>query len=247
MEDKVLALVNGREVTEKELDEIAKRFPEDRKKYFVGEEGKKRLLDEVVAFELIYTDAMESGLMEETFYKEQIANAKKQILTQMAISKVFGEVAVAESEVERYYEANKNIFEDPEKISAKHILVNTEEEALKIKKEIEAGKTFEDAAKEYSSCPSKERGGDLGAFARGQMVPEFEKVAFEQEIGEVGEPVKTQFGYHLIKVENKIPASPRPFETVKDMIRQRLMEERQSMKYSWYVDQLKDKYKVEIK
>lgn len=247
MENKVLALVNGREITEKEISEIERRFPEDRKKYFAGEEGKKRLLDEVVSFELIYTDAVDSGLMEEEFYKEQIANAQKQILTQMAISKVFSEVAVAESEVERYYEANKKLFEDPEKVRAKHILVNTEEEAIRIKKEIEEGKTFEDAAKEYSSCPSKERGGDLGAFSKGQMVPEFEQVAFSQQVGEIGNPVKTQFGYHLIKVEDKIPAEPKPFEVVKDMIRKRLTEERQSMKYTWYIDQLKGKYKVEIK
>ncbi|MFL0253255.1 peptidylprolyl isomerase [Clostridium neuense] len=247
MEEKVLAVVNGREITEKELNEIAERFPQDRKQYFQGEDGKKRLLEEIISFELIYIDAKESGLTNDEFYKKQMAEAEKQILTQMAVNKVMSEVAVAESEVERYYEANKAAFQDSEKISAKHILVNSEEEALKIKKEIEEGKTFEDAAKEYSSCPSKERGGDLGAFSKGQMVPEFEEAAFSQEIGEVGAPVKTQFGYHLIKVENKIPAAPMDFESVKEGIRKRLIQERQSMKYTWYIDQLKNKYKVEMK
>lgn len=247
MEENVLALVNGKEITQKELNDIFQRFPEDRKKYFEGEEGKKRLLDEVIAFELIYNDAKDSGLTNDDYYKEQMENAEKQILTQMAIGKVLSEIAVAESELQRYYEANKNLFQDPEKVRAKHILVSTEEEALKIKGEIEAGKKFEDAAVEYSSCPSKERGGDLGAFSRGQMVPEFENAAFSQEVGELSSPVKTQFGYHLIKVENKIPAQPRSFESVKDMIRGRLLQERQNMKYSWYIDQLKNKYKVEVK
>ncbi|KOF56432.1 MULTISPECIES: peptidylprolyl isomerase [Clostridium] len=247
MEEKILAVVNGREITERELEEIAERFPQDRKQYFEGEDGRKRLLDEVISFELIYEDAKDAGLENDEIYKKQIEEAKKQILTQMAVNKVMNEVAVAESELERYYEANKEVFQDSEKISAKHILVNSEEEALKIKKEIEAGKTFEDAAVEYSSCPSKERGGDLGAFSKGQMVPEFEEAAFSQEVGVVGNPVKTQFGYHLIKVEDKIPPAPRDFESVKEAIRKRLMQERQSMKYTWYIDQLKNKYKVEMK
>lgn len=247
MEEKVLAVVNGREITERELDEIAERFPQDRKQYLEGEEGRKRLLEEVISFELVYEDAKDAGLENDEMYKKQIEEAKKQILTQMAINKVMSEVAVAESELQRYYDANKNMFEEPGKVSAKHILVNSEEEALKIKKEINEGKSFEDAAKEYSSCPSKERGGDLGAFSKGQMVPEFEEAAFSQEIGEVGDPVKTQFGYHLIKVESKVPPAAMDFESVKEGIRKRLMQERQSMKYTWYIDQLKNKYKIEMK
>lgn len=247
MEEKVLAVVNGREITERDLDEIAARFPQDRKQYLEGEEGKKRLLEEVISFELVYEDAKDAGLENDEMYKKQIEDAKKQILTQIAINKVMGEVAVAESEIQRYYDANKEMFQEQEKVSAKHILVSSEEEALKIKEEIDGGKAFEDAAKEYSSCPSKERGGDLGAFSKGQMVPEFENAAFAQEIGEVGAPVKTQFGYHLIKVESKIPPATMDFESVKDGIRKRLYQERQSMKYSWYIDQLKGKYKVEMK
>lgn len=247
MEEKVLAVVNGREITERDLDEIAERFPQDRKQYLEGEEGRKRLLEEVISFELVYEDAKAVGLENDEMYKKQIEDAKKQILTQIAINNVMADVAVAESELERYYDANKEMFQEQEKISAKHILVNSEEEALKIKEEIDGGKAFEDAAKEYSSCPSKERGGDLGAFSKGQMVPEFEKAAFAQEIGEVGAPVKTQFGYHLIKVESKMPPAIMDFQSVKEGIRKKLYQERQSMKYSWYIDKLKDKYKVEMK
>lgn len=89
-------------------------------------------------------------------------------------------------------------------VRAEHILVQTKEEALKVKEEIEAGKiTFEDAAKKYSMCPSKANGGDLGYFGRGMMVKPFEDGAFDGEIGKVSEPVQTQFGYHLIKVIDK--------------------------------------------
>ena len=92
--------------------------------------------------------------------------------------------------------ATANITE----VKASHILVNSKEQALKIRQEICNGLSFEDAAKKYSKCPSKDNGGDLGYFGKGDMVVEFEKAAFALPIGEVSQPVKTEFGWHLIKV-----------------------------------------------
>ena len=88
-------------------------------------------------------------------------------------------------------------------VKASHLLVKTEEEAIKIKQEIEAGKEFAQAAMEVSLCPSGQNGGDLGYFTKGQMVKEFEDAAFSMEIGEVSAPIKTQFGYHLIYLTDK--------------------------------------------
>lgn len=89
-------------------------------------------------------------------------------------------------------------------VRARHILVNTEDEAWALKSRITEGESFESLATKYSKCPSSEKGGDLGYFNRGQMVPEFENVAFETPIGEVSDPVKTRFGWHLIKVTRKM-------------------------------------------
>lgn len=88
-------------------------------------------------------------------------------------------------------------------VRAAHILVDTEEEANMIKSRIDNGEGFTTMAKRYSKCPSGQNGGDLGYFERGQMVPEFENVAFKLPVGKVSEPVKTQFGWHLIKVYDK--------------------------------------------
>ena len=88
-------------------------------------------------------------------------------------------------------------------VKASHILVKTEDEALKLKEEISNGKDFAQAAKEVSLCPSKQNGGDLGYFTKNQMVKEFEDAAFSMKIGEVSNPVKTQFGYHLIYLTDK--------------------------------------------
>lgn len=90
------------------------------------------------------------------------------------------------------------------KASARHILVATEAECLKLKSEIESGKDFAQVAKNHSQCPSGKRGGELGEFSRGQMVPEFDQVVFTQEVGKVHGPVKTQFGYHLVEVTRRV-------------------------------------------
>jgi peptidyl-prolyl cis-trans isomerase C len=84
--------------------------------------------------------------------------------------------------------------------SARHILVDTEEQCLKLKQEIEAGADFAEVAKEHSNCPSKAQGGALGSFGRGQMVQEFDEVVFSADLNQVQGPVKTQFGYHLVEV-----------------------------------------------
>ena len=87
--------------------------------------------------------------------------------------------------------------------AARHILVSDEAKCLELKSEIEGGTSFADVAKEHSQCPSGARGGDLGTFGRGQMVPEFDKVVFSGEVNKVLGPVKTQFGYHLLEVTSR--------------------------------------------
>jgi peptidyl-prolyl cis-trans isomerase C len=88
--------------------------------------------------------------------------------------------------------------------SARHILVKTEAECAKLKKDIEGGAKFEDMAKKHSQCPSGRSGGALGEFSKGQMVPEFDRVVFQEEVGKVHGPVKTQFGYHLVEITKRI-------------------------------------------
>ncbi len=88
-------------------------------------------------------------------------------------------------------------------VRASHLLVETEEEAKKLKQEIEQGKSFAEAAKEVSLCPSGQEGGDLGYFGKGMMVKEFEDAAFSMNVGEISDPIKTQFGWHLIQLTDK--------------------------------------------
>jgi len=165
----------------------------------------------------------------------------------MAATSIIEGVRVEEAEEKAFYEENPDLFEAQAQVSAKHILVENEDSANDIAKEIVDGLAFEEAAKKYSTCPSKEKGGDLGYFSKGQMVPEFEKAAFEGEIGKVIGPVQTQFGYHLIRVEDKKEGSVVPFEQVQDQIHQQLIQNKQKEVYDAKIKELEAKYGVERK
>ena len=248
MENKVLAVVAGVEVTEKDLNEIIKNYPEQQRMYFDNEQGRKQLLEQVIAFELFNKFGKEIGLDTTEEYKSAVERLSKEILTQITMNKILSDVTVTDEDAKKFYDKNKDSFAGQDTVSAKHILVETEEEANNIKKEIEAGEiSFEEAAAKYSTCPSKEAGGNLGAFGKGMMVPEFEKAAFELEIGKVSEAVQTQFGYHLILVEEKNEAKAKEFEEVKDNIIGQLIQEQQQKKYIDQVRELEAKYGVERK
>jgi len=246
MENKVLAKVNGREITQEDIQLSIERFPKEKQSFLSSEEGQRQLLEQLVAFELYYNYAKEINLEDSEEFKERLEIVKRDILTQMAVDKALSEVKVSEEEVASYYETNKHMFIDGESVVARHILVDSEELAREVQDKVKNGESFESAAEKYSSCPSKAQGGNLGRFERGQMVPEFEEVAFELEVGVISEPVKTQFGFHIIKVEDKQEPKAKSFDEVKGMIKAQLYQERQNYKYMTFVEELKNKYSVQM-
>lgn len=135
---------------------------------------------------------------------------------------------LTEEAMQQYYQNNLQRFSEDEQVRASHILVDTEEEAKKILDQLNNGGNFDILAVDNSTCPSSERGGDLGFFGRNQMVPEFEEVAFALEANEISEPVQTQFGWHIIKLTEKQDAVVYSFEDVKDEIEDLLKEKAKS-------------------
>jgi peptidyl-prolyl cis-trans isomerase C len=245
MENKVLVKVNGTEITELDLQQTIARFPRERQAQFSTEESRKQLLDQMVSFELVYNFAKESGIDSDEVFQMQLKNAEREILTQYAISKILADVNITEEEAKAYYTENQSMFIEDESVRARHILVATLEEANKVLAEIKSGMSFEEAALAYSSCPSKEQGGDLGSFTKGRMVPEFEEAAFELEEGKVSEPVKTQFGYHIIRVDEKSAPNLLTFDKVKDNIGNNMLQAKQNYRYMEFTEALKNKYGVE--
>lgn len=244
MSEKVLAVAAGHEITEGELEALIRNYPPEQQMYMANPQARAQVLEQLIAFHLFAKMAEEEKIMESEEYKTMIEKMKVELASHMAATKTIEGIAVSEEEEKAFYETNKAQFVQGPQVCAKHILVDSEELAKQVAGEIAEGKSFEDAAKEYSTCPSKERGGDLGFFSRGQMVPEFEKAAFEGELHTVLGPVKTQFGYHLIRVEDKKEGSEMPFEQVQSQIHQQLIQEKQREAYDKKVAQLTEKYGV---
>jgi len=245
MENKILASVNGKNITEQDLQIAMSRFPQENQTYFKSEQGKKQLLDQMISFELVYNYAKDSKLEDEEEFKNQLELMKKDLLIQAGVKKILDTVTVSDDDVKNFYDNNKEMFNSEETVSAKHILVDSKDKADDIMNKINSGMNFEEAAQQFSSCPSAAHGGNLGEFGRGRMVPEFEQAAFQLAVGEVSEPVQTQFGYHIIKVESKSEPSVKPYDEVKATIATNLLHEKQNAAYINFVNDLQEDYKVE--
>ncbi len=245
-ENKILATVNGKDITQKDVEALLQSIGPQGAAQFNSEEGKKQLLNELINQELIYLDALKNGVDKEEAFVAELEQVKTNVLKQYALRNLLGNVTVTEGEIINYYNDNKEKFGKPESVAANHILVDNEEKAAEILKEINEGLEFGEAAKKYSSCPSKDRGGELGDFTRGKMVPEFEDAAFKMNAGDVSDPIKTQFGYHLIKVTDKKEPEVSKFDEVRDQIYQLLVGKQQNELYLGKTNELKDNYEVTI-
>lgn len=243
---KVIAKVNGREITQTDMEVLLSGLQPQVAAQFYSPEGQERLLEELINQELLYTDAVNSNYEAEEEFIKEMEQVKANVLKQYALRKLLNEAKVSDEEIEAHYNENKEQFVQPEMAKASHILVETEEKAKELLAKIKEGASFEEMAQEHSTCPSSQAGGDLGEFPRGSMVPEFEEMTFSMTPGEVSGPVKTQFGYHLIKLVSKTDAAPKSFEEVKNNIAQQLLGKKQQEAYMAKTADLKAKANIEI-
>lgn len=246
MNKEVLAVVAGEEITQQDFEAYLQGVPREQQAYISNPQFREQCLDQLISIYLFAKKGEEDNLEELEEYKKIMASARRDVLAQLAMREVLKDVNVSEEEAKTFYEVNKEQFKKGETVSAKHILMDTEEKCNEVLETITKGeKTFEDAAKECSTCPSGQQGGDLGEFGRGQMVPEFEEAAFNAEIGQIVGPVKTQFGCHLIKVEAKKEAQVATYEEVEEIIKRNLLQQKQNQVYLEQTSLLKERY-VEV-
>lgn len=250
LEDKVLAVVEGKEITQKQLDLLIDQAPADQQAQFRTREGQRQLLNEMIAQELFYLKGKDENIEDTEQYQKEFAEMKEKFLKSYMISHFMSNIEVTEEELKAYYQEHSNQFIAPDSIRASHILLPSKQQAIDIINEINSGdKSFEQAAKDYSLDQSnKAKGGDLGYFHKGQMVAEFEVAAFALEPGEMTkEPIKSQFGYHIIKITDKKIKEKIPFEAAHDSLHRFLLGQKQNRAYVNEAEDLKEKYSVEIK
>ena len=244
---KVLANVGGFPITEDDVNEFLLRLGQ-RGQSYNNPEGRKVILEQLVGNKLLLLDARRNLYEGEAAFRDQLAKLKESLLINYAGEKAISGAKVDDAEAKKYFDENQDQFMKEETVNASHILTKTEEEALKILADIKAGNvSFEDAAREFSTCPSKNNGGNLGDFGKGQMVPEFDSAVFAMEVGEITDaPVKTQFGYHLIKLNSKTAAEAMNFADVKEDLKAMLLSEKQRKAYESKINQLKIMYPVDM-
>ena len=244
-EARVLASVNGKPITDEDVTRFIMAMGRNGQAYN-NPQGRAAVLEQLIAQRLFLLDAQRNLLEREQAFKDQLAAVKEQLLMEYAINKCVEAVRVNEDEVRAYYDAHKDEMTEGETVNASHILVDSEEKAAELLAAINAGEiSFEDAAKENSSCPSSAQGGNLGDFGRGQMVPEFDQACFEMEEGEVRGPVKTQFGFHLIRLNKKNPAEILSYNDVRSQLFEQITREKQQAAYQSKINQLKILYPVD--
>lgn len=235
---KIVARVAGIEITTLDLAN-AKR---DIGLQFNGVSSEKRqasILDALLDIIAIAALAEADGYDKEEDFLSRMILLRRRALHNIYVSKTVSST-ITEDEIKARYTSETAKIEE---IKARHILVKTEDEARDIINLLDEGGDFAGLAKEKSTGPSGPNGGDLGFFSKGQMVPAFEKAAFALEVGNyTKQPVKTQFGYHIIKIDERRKAIPQPYEQVKSQFRQMILRER----YSELVDRARKKLKVEI-
>lgn len=228
---------------------------------FANAASRTQVQRQYLDIQVLALKARREGLQKSAEFKELQATLEQQALVRLLTdeNRAGGDIAVlkakaehpSDADLQAYFEANADRYATPAKFSARHILVNlkpaggkvrTEEEAkerlAKIQAELKSGKKLEDLAKEYSDDPgSKDRGGLYTDITYGRFAKEFEEAVQKQEIGQVGEPVKTQFGYHIIEVTSRTPKAPAEFDKVKETVKSQCINERRTRMMKDYVEQ----------
>ncbi|MBO6891996.1 MAG: peptidylprolyl isomerase [Roseibium sp.] len=239
--DDVVAKVGDVEITEADIAFAARDLGQELQRVPPAQ-WRQVLLDVVVDMELMAQAARKDGLDQDPEFKKQLAHLEMRALRNAYLAqKVQG--GITDEDLQKAYDEQFADFEGVEEINARHILVKEKAEAEAIVKELEGGADFAELAREKSTGPSGPNGGDLGFFGKGQMVKPFEDAVFALEKGEfTKEPVETQFGWHVIKLEDTRKQEKPPLEAVGDQLRQGLIRDR----YEEIMAGLKNDIGVEI-
>jgi len=239
----ILASFNGQTITLGEFNQLWEQVPEDYKLQL----DKSMVLDQMISEKLLIQEAKNMGLEEDNDVLEQIKKMTEQILVQALIEReILDKIKVNDEEVSEYYEQNKDSFTEKEQVHLYNILLETEEEAQDILEQLKAGGDFSEIAIEKSTGPSAAQGGDLGYLTKGTIIPEIEEVVFALEVEELSEVIKTDFGFHILKITEKKPETSKALEEVKEDIIQTLLPTKQKEAFENLLEELKGKAKIEI-
>ena len=222
--DAVVANVGDQTITEADLAFAAEDLQQELKQV-PAEQRRAFLVTVLIDMKVMAKAAKEAGMDQTDEFKRRLQYLEERSLRRAYFADKIA-AGVTEATIKTAYDKYVAAFKPEEQVHARHILVATEDEAKAVKADLDAGKPFEVEAMDKTTDPSgKQNGGDLGVFGHGQMVPEFEAVAFALQPGQVSDPVKSQFGWHIIKLEEKTMSAPQPIEQMAQQLGQQAMFE----------------------
>ncbi|MEK6583863.1 MAG: peptidylprolyl isomerase [Nitrospirota bacterium] len=245
----VLAKINNTEITLSDFNERLNEYPSVAHGGTLDLETKKGFLDNLIVRELLYQESLRTGLDKEKETAAILEEMKKRILVEKLFKKELEEnIKITEEEIKKYYDEHPEEAKAPVETRASHILLKSREEADMVQKKLKAGSKFEDLAKTHSiDTGSKVRGGDLGFFHSGVMVPEFEEAALKLKKGEISDVLETRFGFHIIKVTDKREGKSKTYDEAKMELEQSLLKKKKKEKFDNLVAGLKSKASITIK
>jgi len=242
---KKVASVQGEAITIEEFQTRLKSFPAQYAAALSQKENKLKILDQMIDEKVLMVAAKKAGIEKSDEFKTQMTSAHNQLLLTLYLrDTVEKKVTVTDQEVRQYYDANPAQFQAQTQRRARHILVKTEVEAKSVLNDLKKGADFATLAKKKSIDPSAQNGGDLGYFAKGQLVPEFEKAVFSMNTGALSSVVKTQFGYHVIRLEDVRTRPAVAFDQVKAQIKDAVLGEKKRKATQDMLVKLKKEYKI---
>ncbi len=230
---------------EKDMRQELKRVPREVQTFFSTKEGQKQFLDRVARRELLMQEAEKRKLGDSADITEQVNNLRRELMIRALVQDEIGsKIQVDDKEVQDYFNAHPDEFSG-DQVHIKHILVPNEEQVKEVQAQLAKNVSFDELAKKYSQdTASAAKGGDLGTLSREQMLPDFAKAAFALKPNEVSEPVKTPFGFHLIKLVERKKGTPLAFEQVKGQLQRRLLDQKQSERFQAWIKDLEGKAKI---
>jgi peptidyl-prolyl cis-trans isomerase C len=259
--DAVVANIGDQKITVSDFDRMLSLLDTEKQKVIEkNPQLKESVLTQFIQSMVISKLAKEKGFDKIAEVKNQMEFYKDNFLANLYIRReVLDKISIPEEDLKKYYENHKDEFKTPEMVKVRHILVKMNESAPEkdkkaakkkaedILEKIKSGEDFAKLAAEVSDdLGSKQKGGELGFFPRGRMVKPFEDAAFALKPGEVSGLVKTQYGYHIIKLEERKPAGIEPFDDVKKNIRQKLIQDQTKSKVVAFIDKAMKDAKAEV-
>lgn len=240
---KTVAEVNGKSFTMEDIDREIGKLPPALQMALQDKEGKRRFLENLIKRELLLQEAKRRGLGRSPEFQEKLAEYRQTMLLEAMLTKELEEkVKVSDEELNEYLRSRAD------QVNVRHILVATEKEAQELQGRIGRGENFEKLAKQYSlDLGTKNKGGELGFFSHGQINSPFEEAAFKLQPGQVAGPVKTEYGYHLIKLVARRQLQMKDLEPIRERVMDTLREEKQKQALNKLLGDLRAKGKVKIK